>query len=119
MNMTTQISAFNPKTVKVGDGVTERIGSDSRACTVTYVSPSGKTIRFTHDEYEAKPRSDYYGEQEYEYSSVEEQSYEHPVFGKQSNARKAMWNEERQRFVPVGSKAGLGVGRRTYFDPSF
>lgn len=108
-----------PGHVKVGDGVTERVGSDRYAGTVTHVSPSGKTIRFTHDETKAAPGSNYYGHQEYEYSSVEEFTVEVAPGFTNSNVRTARWSEKRQRFVPTGGLAGLIAGRHQYSDPSF
>lgn len=108
---------LSPETVKVGDGVTEGVGSDRYAGTVTWVSESGKTIRFTHDNYKAKPGSDYYGHQDYEYESVEPQTGVNPMGESFTNERQARWSEKRKGFVTFGRT--LSAGRHTYFDPHF
>lgn len=123
MNMTPQV--LNPETslvpghVQVGDGVYESIGSDRRAGTVTYVSPSGKTIRFTHDDAQMKPGHSIHSAngQEYDFTSEPERTWEDPFRGTQTNARTARWSPKRQRFLVNGY--AIGKGRRHYYDPSF
>jgi hypothetical protein len=44
-----------PHDFAVGDGASYRIGSDSYACTVTHVSPSGKTVTMRRDKAELAP----------------------------------------------------------------
>ena len=115
----TQTQPLSPETIKVGDGVTERVGSDRYACTVTYVSPSGKTIRFTHDKTTATPASNYYGQQDYTYESQPERTVEVAPGVTSTNIRTARWSAKRERFVPTGGLAGLIGGRDSYRDPSF
>lgn len=116
---TTTTTALSPETVKVGDGVTRRVGSDRYAGTVTHVSPSGKTIRFTHDEYQAKADSNYYGSQEYDYSPtpvIHGLDWEgNPV----TNEISARWNPKKMAFIVSGTRSSVRAGRDTYFDPSF
>ena len=120
---------LTPDTVKVGDGVTERVGSDRYGSTVTYVSPTGKTLRYTHDKATAAEGHEYYGLQKYDHTSVEERSY-CQMHGEdcdqkqddcwvRTNAHTAKWSPKRGVFVPVGAKSALTPGRRTYSDPSF
>lgn len=108
---------LSPETIKVGDGVTEHVGSDRYAGTVTYVSPSGKTIRFTHDQAKMKPGHTIHTQQEYDYTSVEERTWEDQVFGTRTNAMTARWSAKRERFVYGGR--GLSSGRHQHQDPSF
>lgn len=115
--MTEEQQVLSPETVKVGDGVTMRVGSDRYAGTVTHVSPSGKTVRFTMDHARAKPGSDYYGQQDYEYESVPEVETVDPMGETRTNARTARWNAKRERFVCFGT--ALAAGRHAYSDPSF
>lgn len=109
---------LRPETVKVGDGVTEHIGSDRYAGTVTYVSPSGKTIRFTHDE--ATPNGPVHDREQYDYSyqSVPEKTWEQPYgMGPATNAKTARWSEKRQRYMVHGR--GVSAGRHHFYDPHF
>ena len=109
-----------PETVKVGDGVTMYVGSDSYAGTVTKVSPSGKTIEWTMDEAKRVDSNGAYTEdQTYEYTSVEPYDNEHPHFPGQrvTNIRVARWSAKRNGFVYQNSR--LGAGRRAHYDPHF
>ncbi len=119
MTTSTKTEPLSPETVKVGDGVTEGIGSDRYAGTVTYVSPSGKTIRFTQDAYRATEGSDYYGTQKYSYTSTPVVVGEDWDGKPNTNERTARWNARAQRFKMNGGYGSVSAGRNTYFDPSF
>lgn len=99
---------LSPAIIKVGDGVTEIVGSDRYAGTVTYVSPSGKTIRFTRDIATANGPTHDREQHDYSYESVPETG---------SNTHLARWSAKRERFVYFGR--GLVAGRHQYRDPSF
>ena len=113
----TETQSLRPGTVKVGDGVTMRVGSDRYAGTVTYVSPSGKTFRWTHDEATVtKPVA--YGEQcDYSYESVPERTGTNALGEPWTNAQTARWSAKQGRFVSGG--CGMLAGRHHYMDPSF
>jgi hypothetical protein len=106
--------ALSPETVKVGDGVTYHVGSDRYAGTVTHVSPSGRTFRFTFDK--ATATGDYYGHQSYTYESVPEVDTNYHGFT-QTNVHVARWNAKANRFK-CGS-SGVSAGRNQYSNPSF
>lgn len=122
--------SLSPETVKVGDGLTMRSGSDRYAGTVTWVSKSGKSIRFTLDGSKAKQGHGLYdASQQYEYTSREEWSrcivheggcdLKQPDCYLNTNVHTARWNADSCRFFPKGSKSALATGRHAYRDPSF
>ena len=125
MNQTQTESPLRPGVVKVGDGVTAHVGSDRYAGTVTYVSASGKTIRYTHDT--AKPNGPIHDREQYDYSyeSNPEVTQEHVLpdngYGEArwttTNVNTAKWSEKRQRFMDHGTP--LSAGRHHFYNPHF
>jgi len=114
---TTHPASLTPETVEVGMGVTWGVGSDRYAATVCRVSPSGKTFWFTDDESKMAPEGDYYGNQVYEYTTVEPVESVDPMGETTSNVKAARWNAKKQRFLYYGRAVSLG--RHAYRDPSF
>lgn len=118
---------LSPGSVKVGDGVTQCIGSDRYAGTVTYVSPSGKTIRFTDDKATANGPVHDREQYDYSYESVPEETYERVVGNEEygfetvvtTNFQTARWSEKRQGFVTKGGRRSLIAGRHHFYDPHF
>lgn len=116
---------LSPGSVKVGDGVTECVGSDRYAATVTFVSASGKTIRFTHDKATANGPVHDREQYDYSYESVPEETHERVVGNEEygfetvttTNFRTARWSEKRQGFVTSGRP--LIAGRHHFYDPHF
>lgn len=107
---------LKPGHVVVGMGITESVGSDRYAGTITRTSPSQKTLFFTHDHAtRADDNGAYTESQEYEYESV-------PVIKSAdggTNESMARWNEKRQRYVVSGTARSLSLGRHQHFDPHF
>lgn len=54
----------------VGMGCTESVGSDSYACTITWVSPNFKEFRYTHDDCKMIDGSAMSEHQVYEYTTI-------------------------------------------------
>jgi hypothetical protein len=109
-----------PGQVEVGDGVTEPVGSDRYAGTVTWVSGSGKTLRYTTDE--ATPSGPVHDREQYAYTyqSTPVRHFTDVSTGKRtSNEHTARWSAKRQRFVVTGGGRGLSAGRHAFQDPSF
>ena len=101
------------KTLRVGLGVTEAVGSDRYPGTITAVSPSGKKITVQMDDYRRTDSNGYGGHQEYEYFR-DENNYRTREYSLRKNGE----------FVEVGSPISWGRGltigmRRAYQDPSF
>lgn len=92
--------------VKVGDGITLCVGSDRYAGTVSYVSPSGKTIRWQRDNVVADGPIAYTESQSYTYTP-------NPEAGEGS----ARWSEARGRYMDHGTP--MSAGRHQHRDPSF
>lgn len=113
----TTTHALRPDTVKVGDGVTEQLWSDRIAGTVTWVSASGKTFRWTHDKATANGPIHDREQYDYSYESVPEMKWTDPMGQVQSNVRTARWSERRHCYLSGGRP--LSAGRHAFWDPSF
>jgi hypothetical protein len=96
----------------VGMGVTEHVGSDSYAGTITRVHPNGKMFWFKHDTDTLVEGSGMSEHQVYEYTPNE---YAHEQCAKLSRKR---YNIGKNRFYSGTRFISLDV-RRTYRDPSF
>lgn len=93
---------------KVNMGCTEHLFTDSHACTVTKVSPSGKTIYYRRDIATIIEGSAQDGSAKYRYE-FDEDGYDcKATLRKDGNYRS------------VGTNYLIGLGHRTeYYDPSF
>lgn len=109
---------LSPETVKVGDGVTHHLWTDRHAGTVTWVSPSGKTFRWTRDRAIANGPTHDRGQYDYSYESTPVSGWLDLVTGKTvTNENTARWSASRGRFRTGGSS--MSSGRHEYYDPSF
>lgn len=108
---------LKPGHVVIGMGVTQSVGSDRYAGTITRTSPSQKTVFFTRDKYKRVDSNGAYSEsQEYEYETT-------PVIrgnlDGDTNESMARWSEKRQRYVVSGTAQSISIGRHAHFDPHF
>lgn len=103
-----ETTTFSPETVKVGDGVTFRIGSDRLACTVVKVSPSGKTVTMQRDNAKVVSGSQHDGSAKYEYEE-----------DRNGSTYVARWSAPVSKFKMSAFGTYAGPGRHEYYDPSF
>ena len=97
---------------KVGMGATLVVGSDRYPYTIIIVSENKKTIWATPDGYKPTSRHDYYGTQDYIYTTVINATAEE--FTLRKNGR---WVKKGES---LHTGLGLHIGeRRAYQDPSF
>ena len=93
---------------KAGDPATEHLFSDSHACTISKVSPSGKTIWYKRDNAKVVSGSCQDGSAVYDYTP-DEGGYEH----------KATLRKDG-RYKEVGTNFTIFLGRKIeYYDPHF
>ena len=108
------------KKPEVGMGVTMSIGSDSYPYEIVEIIDE-KHLAVRRLDYKAKPNSDYFGHQEYEYFSREDSPLTYLMF------RNNRWREQMKDNVTGKPTRRLGskwehwsIGRAVaYFDPSF
>jgi hypothetical protein len=96
----------------VGMGCTEVLGSDNYACTITWVSPSFKEFRYTHDECNMIEGSGMSEHQVYEYTTV---PGAHESTAKLS---RCALDKGTNRYHNHGTPVIVDY-RRAYRDPSF
>ena len=93
---------------EVGMGCTECLWSDTHACTITRISPSGKTIWYKNDIAKVVKGSCQDGSAEYEYE-----------FDESAPENKATLRKNG-RYRATGTNYLIAIGhRREYYDPSF
>lgn len=92
----------------VGTGCTECLYTDSHACTITKVSPSGKTIWYRRDRAKVVSGSAMDGSAEYEYE-FDENGYDEKATLRKGGIYRA-----------TGTDFYIAIGvRREYYDPHF
>ncbi len=97
----------SPDIPEVGARGRMHVGSDVYPVTCTYVSLSGKSVRFKVDEFKAGPGHDYHGVQKWEFE-------ENP----HAREERADWSPKRQRYQKDGCSLFF-TGWDAYQDPSF
>ena len=93
---------------EVGMGCTECLFSDSHACTITKISPSGKTIWYRRDEAKIIEGSAFDGSAKYEYS-FNENGYDYKA---------TLRKDGKYRATGTDSYIVLNC-RHEYYDPHF
>jgi hypothetical protein len=101
-----------PRTPQVGDPATESGWTDRNPATVSYVSPSGKTVRAQRDNWKVVAGNEYDGSAQYEYQR-DPDAYE-SVYTMRKNGRFVHKGESMRH----GRKLFVGH-RRRYYDPHF
>lgn len=97
---------------EVGMGVTLMVGSDRYPYTIAKISKNGKTIWVTPDAYAPTEKHDYFGHQDYTYTTNTERPSQ--IFTLRKNGR---WVEKGSN---LHNGCGLHIGHReAYQDPSF
>jgi hypothetical protein len=99
-------------TPKVGDGATTCVFSDCNPATVTWVSPTGKTVKARGDNWKVVSGGEHDGSAEYEYSP-DPNAYE-STYTLRKNGRYVQKGESMRH----GMRLSVGH-RRRYYNPHY